>query len=456
MNTITPKNHFAHLPLTELLRPEGHPCACGRRHTTDLRGLFLGAGALNELPQALTAAGCKKPFVVSDAHTDVAAGIRIRALLQKSSIPYVSYISPNHHAPLEPDERTMGALCMAFDPDCDAVLAVGSGVINDCCKTLAHAVRVPCLVVATAPSMDGYASDNASMILNHIKVSLYNACPVVIIADTDILAAAPEEMLRAGVGDMLAKYISVCEWRISALVTGEYYCENIADMMRTSLAKIRKHADGLIRRDAEAISHVMEGLVLSGVAMGFAKISRPAAGVEHYFSHLWVMKALRGACPLSLHGVQVGVGTCLTLKLYDHIRNLKPDERKAKRKMAEFSQEAWERRIRTLFDEETAQSVMEIEKSARKNDPEKHARRLEKCLVHWEEIQRIIAEELPFSAEIITLMQQLGMATTPEEIGLTRQDAVDAFLGSREIRDKYLTSTLLWDLGELEDFGELL
>jgi len=200
----------------------------------------------------------------------------------------------------------------------------------------------------------------------------------------------------------------------------------------------------------------MEGLVLSGVAMSFAKVSRPASGVEHYFSHLWEMKALRGACPLSPHGVQVGVGTCLTLKLYDHISTLKPDERKAKRKISEFSQEAWERQMFALFDEETARNVIGLESRVHKNDPEKHARRLEKCLEHWDEIQRIVAEELPSSAEIIALMQQLGMATTPEGIGLTRQDAADAFLGSREIRDKYLTSSLLWDLGELEDFVQLL
>lgn len=448
--------YFAAMKLEELLRPEGHACACGRRHETELRALYLGAGALLALPKALSTAGCTKLFVVSDTHTDAVAGARVRELLSQALIPYTFYTFPPQSGNLEPDERAVGALLMAFDTTCDGVLAVGSGVINDCCKTLAHAAKVPCMAVATAPSMDGYASDSASMVREHVKVSFYNACPTWIIADTDLLASAPEEMLRAGLGDMLAKYVSLCEWRISHLVTGEFYCPNIAALMRASLGKIREHAEGLLRREDAALCSVMEGLTLSGVAMSFAKNSRPASGLEHYFSHLWEMKALRGILPPSLHGVQVGVGTCLTLKLYEHICSLKPDREKAERRMAAFSQDAWENQMRSLFGTETAREVIALESRAHKNSPQKHAQRLDMLLLHWEEIQAIIKEELPHAAEIVELMQALHMATTPEDIGLSREDAVDALMGAREIRDKYLTSSMLWDLGELEDFAAYL
>lgn len=447
---------FAAMTLPELLRPEGHACACGRRHETELRALYLGAGTLLALPEALSTAGCTKLFVVSDAHTDAVAGARVRELLNQALFPYTFYVFPPQSGNLEPDERAVGALLMAFDPSCDAVLAVGSGVINDCCKTLAHAVKVPSMTVATAPSMDGYASDSASMVQEHVKVSLYNACPTWIIADTDLLTSAPEDMLRAGLGDMLAKYVSLCEWRISHLVTGEFYCPNIAALMRASLEKIRAHAGGLLRREEAAVCSVMEGLTLSGVAMSFAKSSRPASGLEHYFSHLWEMKALRGMLPPSLHGVQVGVGTCLTLKLYEHIRTLKPDREKSERRMAAFSQDAWETQMRSLFGKETAREIIALESRAHKNSPQKHAQRLDLLFMHWKEIQAFIEEELPHAAEIVGLMQTLHMATTPEDIGISREDAVDALLGSREIRDKYLTSSMLWDLGELDNFAAYL
>ncbi|HPR77588.1 MAG TPA: iron-containing alcohol dehydrogenase, partial [Candidatus Limiplasma sp.] len=132
----------------------------------------------------------------------------------------------------------------------------------------------------------------SSMIRDRVKVTLYNACPDAIIADTMIMKDAPERMLQAGLGDMLAKYIALCEWRISHIVTGEYYCEEVAGLMRNSLAKIVSAAPRLLERDPEVIGAVAEGLILSGVAMAFAQVSRPASGLEHYFSHLWEMFAL--------------------------------------------------------------------------------------------------------------------------------------------------------------------
>ena len=171
------------------------------------------------------------------------------------------------------------------------------------------------------------------MIRDRVKVTLYNACPDAIIADTMIMKDAPERMLQAGLGDMLAKYIALCEWRISHIVTGEYYCEEVAGLMRNSLAKIVAAAPRLMERDPEVIGAVAEGLILSGVAMAFAQVSRPASGLEHYFSHLWEMFALDRGLPLELHGIQVGVGTVLCLKIYDHLRTLTPSRETAKAAM---------------------------------------------------------------------------------------------------------------------------
>lgn len=446
---------FSALTLEELLRPQGFDCPCGRRHATGLGEFCLGKGALAQLPRVLRKLHVRRPFVVSDAHTDPAAGQRTRALLKEAGIPHSFFVFPPQPHALEPDERAVGALAMAFDPACDGLLAVGSGVINDCCKVLAHSLGRPSLAVATAPSMDGYASDNASMIQNRVKVSLYNACPAAIVADTAILGAAPEIMLKAGLGDMLAKYVSLCEWRISHVVTGEYFCPQVAGLVRRALGRVRENAPGLLRREDGAVESVLEGLTLSGVAMSFAGISRPASGLEHYFSHLWEMKALQGLLPPSLHGIQVGVGTCLTLGLYERIRQLKPSRAKAQAAMAAFSQAGWERDMHALFGE-AARELIDQEKREGKNDPAKRAQRLERLLTHWDDILRIIQEELPRAGELIPLMESLGLPTRPEHIGLTRRDAVEAFLGSRSIRDKYLTSSMLWDLGELEDFAAYL
>ena len=433
----------------QLLAKEGHACSCGHIHSTDLKYLKIGAGAVRFLPDALKAAGAQKPFIVCDRNTYNAAWHFVHPVLEAAGVSYVLHMLS--HEAVEPDEYSVGALCMAFDVSCDVVLAIGSGVINDCCKVLAHTAGLRSMVIATAPSMDGYASNSSSMIQNRVKVTLYNACPAAIIADVDILKNAPQRMLWAGLGDMLAKYVSICEWRISNLVTGEYYCDNIAGLVRRSLEKCVAAAEGLNRRDPDAIQSVTEGLTLSGIAMSFAKISRPASGLEHYFSHIFEMMALDRGTPYELHGIQVGVGTYLTLRLYDTIRTLSPDRKKAEAFIASFDREAWEREMRSIFGRAAGAIIENEHAKYHKNDPVCHKARLDNILAHWQEIQAIIAEELPPADAVERLMQGLNMPMLPRDIGIGDADAYAAFIGSRDVRDKYLTSSLLWDLGLLHE-----
>lgn len=440
---------FSTASLDQLLAKGGHACACGQQHGTELRYLKIGPGAVRSLQDALLLLEAHKPFIVCDKNTHDAAWAHVAPLLEGARIPYVLH-TLDHPQP-EPDEYTVGSLCMAFDPACDVIIAIGSGVINDCCKVLAHVSGRRSIVIATAPSMDGYASNSSSMIQNRVKVSLYNSCPSAIIADTDILKDAPMRMLQAGLGDMLAKYISLCEWRISHIVTGEYYCPNIAGLVRASLKKCVAAAEGLERREPAAVQSVMEGLVLSGIAMGFAKISRPASGLEHYFSHLWEMMALDRGKAYELHGIQVGVGTCLTLRLYDDIKTRVPDRRKAEAFMANFDLSAWEAEMRGIFGKAADAVITNEHTKFKKNDPSRHALRLDAIVTHWGEIQSVIAQELPSTEEIRQLMKRLKMPMTPAELGISREDTQAAFIGSREIRDKYLTSSLLWDLGLLRE-----
>ena len=448
------EKHLSEMSLMELTREEGIPCSCGKVHRCGLRFFRAGPGAVRSLPEALRARGRGRPFVIMDEHTEQAAGARVRSVLREAGIPFSEFVFPHREGKMEPDEWAMGALTMAMDPACDVILAVGSGVMNDCGKVLAHACGLPAMVVCTAPSMDGYCSNSASMIQNRLKVSLYNACPEAIIADTDILATAPDRMLQAGLGDMLAKYVSICEWRISHLVHGDPYCEEIAGMVRSCLKKIVDHADGLMARDPEALTAVLEGLVISGISMAFAEISRPASGLEHYFSHLWEMQALQRGKPSDLHGIQVGVGTLIVLWIYERILTAeKPDLARAEAAMRRFSPEAWEAQMREIFGPVTP-TVLEIESKTGKNLPATQKEHLRIISEHWGEIQEIIREELPPRSWVNSLMKRCGMPRYPKDLGLTVKDTLDAFYGSREIRDKYLTSSLLWDLGLMDETAE--
>lgn len=225
--------------------------------------------------------------------------------------------------------------------------------------------------------------------------------------------------------------------------------------MRHALSRVVAGVDGIPARDPDAVGTIAEGLVLAGIAMAYANISRPASGLEHYFSHMWEMMALERDEPYDLHGIQVGVGSVLTLKLYKHLRVLQPSREKAEAHMAAFDPAAWEAEMHRIFGKTTGE-VLEIEARAHKNDPAKHAERLTRILNGWEEICCMMDEELPDLNTLRAQMEMIGEPTRPSELNISLKDTVDAFIGSRDIRDKYMSCSLIWDLGETDTFVEYL
>ena len=104
----------------------------------------------------------------------------------------------------------------------------------------------------------------------------------------------------------------------------------------------------------------------------------------------------------------------------------------------------------------TAPQILAIEEKARKNDPVKHAQRLDRIVEGWNDILKIIDEELPPVSQIEHVMKTLGMPMYPADLGISAEDTRDAFIGSREIRDKYLSSSMLWDMGLMEEAAKIL
>ena len=438
-------------------------CSCEMgMHRAPLERYIIESGAVNRLPELLK--DYNKVYMVCDENTYRVLGERAEQILKS-----VGKFSHKHilKGDVLPDARNIGDVLIhlnnpkadsdifKYSPQPDFILAVGSGVVNDICRVVSYRLGLPYGIAGTAPSMDGFASNSASMEVNNVKLTLYNASPAFILLDTEILAQAPERMLWAGLGDMAAKYCSICEWRISHLVTGEYYCEEVAKLVRRSLKKCVDAAAGLPNRDSAAVGAIAEGLILSGMAMGFAEVSRPASGLEHYFSHMWEMMALERGHKSDLHGIQVGVGTKLTMQIYQKILRLTPDRARAMAVTENFDAAAWEAQVRRIFGK-TAPQILKIEEKTHKNDPQKHAARVEKLIGHWDEVLSIIREELPSYDFIIGVMRAAGLPMTPAGIGVSLADTKDALLGARDIRDKYLSCSMLWDLGYLNDFVQAI
>ncbi|MGI6664813.1 MAG: sn-glycerol-1-phosphate dehydrogenase [Christensenellaceae bacterium] len=444
---------FVNMTIEELLQEEGHVCSCGKTHKVPLKELVIETGALQKVPRLVQKYDGTKPFLIADKNTWAAAGEKVAALLTQENIPYGRYIYPDAHVGV--DATPVGEAVMHFDHTCDMILGIGSGTINDISKIMAHVTGKPYIVVATAPSMDGFSSSTSSMAVDGVKVSLPSTCPVAIVGDIDVLKNAPMRMLQAGLGDILAKYVSICEWRMAEIIVGEYYCPAIAELVRESVRRCAASAEGLLNREPEAVYHVMFALVLSGIAMSFADVTRPASGMEHYFSHVWDMRALAFGTPEDLHGIQVSIGTVLSLKMYDALKKVTPEKEKALAYAAAFDKRAWEEQLGAFLGD-AAPGLIALEEVEGKFDATKHKMRLETILIHWEELQRIMHEELPAGNTIEEMLKKIGAPASPVEIGIDGATTRQTFLATKDIRDKYIGTKLLWDLGLLDEFAEEL
>lgn len=424
-------------------------CACGRTHTVDLSTVEISTNALEKVAEIIRKDGFHKPFVIADGNTHKVAGARLQALLTKEQITFVSYVFDDPE--LIPDEHALGRLLFNYDLDCDLIIGVGSGTINDMSRFLSHRLGLPYYIVATAPSMDGYASSVAPLIKNNFKTTFECHTPRAIIADLDILAQAPKEMVAAGFGDVIGKYTCLADWKLSSIINGEYYCERVVELTRQSLERTMGLRDGIASGDRKAIGELMETLILSGIAISYVGNSRPASGSEHHLAHFWEMRLLwEGRQPV-LHGAKVGIATILVLKLYDYLRkeNLNPTVFAG---IVPPISAGWVTDIERVF-LDAAPEIVRLEDREQKNDPQRHQKRLQSIIAHWDEIQETLGS-VPSPDEAVQLLTAVHAPIDPAEVGIEPQLVYDALLFAKEIRPRYTILQLLWDINLLSNFAK--
>jgi glycerol-1-phosphate dehydrogenase [NAD(P)+] len=288
-----------------------------------------------------------------------------------------------------------------------------------------------------------------------IKLSLNSKCPEVIIGDFEILSAAPLKAMLSGLGDMLAKYIAVTEWKITNIVTGEYYCEEVASLVRLALNKCVSNAAKLLQRDKDAVKSVFEGLIISGAAMEYAGLSRPASGVEHYISHVLDMRSVAFKTPVETHGIQCAIGTLYALKMYEHLKKQTPNREKALAFVKSYDYSKHTEFLREFIGK-SAEILIKLEKKEQKYNPTLHERRLDVIINNWNTILETINKELPPYEDILTLWKGLGGPISLEDIGVDNVLLPQIFSATKDIRNKYCLSFLAWDLGLTDELLKIV
>ena len=192
------------------------------------------------------------------------------------------------------------------------IIGVGGGKSVDVGKLAAFKLHLPFYSVPTSASHDGIASPFASLKGLDRPYSVMAKPPVGILADIEVIASAPKNLLASGCGDLVSKLTAVKDWQLAHRVRGEYYGSYAASLALMSADVVIKGSKKMGQYSKASVRDLVEALISTGVAAGIAGSSRPCSGAEHLFSHfLDILVPGSG-----LHGEKCGIGTIMMAKLH--------------------------------------------------------------------------------------------------------------------------------------------
>lgn len=373
--------------------------------------------------------------VVSDPTTHAVLGARVERAL-KSLGEVTSIVLPEHpHADAETVERIRTATKSA-----DALVAIGSGTINDLCKYSSACDRKPYVVFGTAPSMNGYTSVNAAITVNGHKKSLAAHAPLGAFLDLSILAAAPVRMIQSGLGDSLCRATAQADWLLSHLLFGHPYRTMPFVLLAEDEPELFASAGPLVNGDLRAMEKLVRTLLLSGFGTAICGNSLPASQGEHLISHFGDMFP-DPERPFSFHGEQIGVTTLTMARLQGRMLDGPAPSVSADRSTesdfiaglgAALGPSCWK---------DFSQKRLTDEKAADVN---------QRIAGNWNDYRAAISAISLHADELACVLKDANAPRRPEQLGWSRPSYQNAVRQARKIRNRYTFLDLAADAGVLD------
>ena len=410
------------MDFTQLLKGDNH-CACGRVHKCPIDHVVIGSGAVDALTKLTEK--YHHILLVADTNTYEAQGWAVDRLLRSKIESQMIY---SGETVLVPDEDAIASLTESVSQETDLIIGVGSGVINDLCKYVSYQKDLPYYIVATAPSMDGYASNGAALILGGMKISPNARPPKAIIADTRTLKNAPMEMIQAGYGDIMGKLSCLNDWKLATLINHEYFCEKVYQLTYDTVMDLMPLAQSLQERDESAVGVLMEALVAVGVAMSFVGNSRPASGSEHHLSHFFEITGIVHNRPYLPHGIDVAFSAVLTAMLRERILHEAPS-------LQSFDRDYWVSQMHRIYGP-VAPGVIQLQDKL--DSYQTYAKNT--MDTDWNAICQCLSEA-PSAAQMLQIVESVGLRYADFEAFYTEPVLADAVKWGKDLKDRY---TVLW------------
>jgi glycerol-1-phosphate dehydrogenase [NAD(P)+] len=417
-------------------------CPCGRRHEVRPVELVYDDDFPSRTPDlAARALGRSRgsAAVLMDTRTGSVAGEAVLDAFLAAGWYARKIVVPDPAPSREPvcDEPTRDAL-LPEARDCEVIVPVGAGVLSDLGKYLAREGHRPQVTVATAASMNGYASANIAPTVHGVKTLLEGSPPHAVLAGPAVLREAPWPLTSAGLGDVLAKSVSSADWKLNHLLFGDYFCPTAVELIADLEPLYLDDPPALHAGDDRALAGLFDALILTGVAMTLAETSAPASGAEHLISHALDMQAHLTGGEHDLHGRQVGLGTVLASEVYARV--LAVDSPDLRNPPDAIDRSLWGH----LADEVASQFA------AKRPRLESARQQLADPGV-WDRLRTDLASFLRPPEHIRDALASAGAATTAEDLGTTPEFLKTLLRNAHEIRSRFTVFDLAHLLGILPD-----
>jgi len=377
----------------------------------------------------------RKLAVVSDETTHNVLGARVETAL-RGRYDVISVVLP---AAPHPDEQTVEAV-RQLTQAADAIIAVGSGSINDISKYASAQDGKPYAVFATAPSMNGYTSLSAAITMHGHKLSLAAQAPMGAFFDLAVLSAAPKRLIRAGLGDSICRTTAQADWLLAHHLFDLPYRELPFDLLKDDEPELLANAAALLGGDLGVMERLVRTLVLSGFGTAIVGNSQPASQGEHLVSHYIDMLSAPDR-PLVYHGEQVGVTTLSMVRL---------QERMLERAPVFQADTETEQNLIDRFGSELGASCW-AEFQHKRLDQQRADELNQRVSSMWEEISERIAGILLPASRVRSVLEAAQSPLTPESLHLDRAFYEGALQHSREIRNRYTFLDLAANSGRLSN-----
>ena len=426
------------------------------REATGTRAVVVGADVLSSVAALFgRTLGDRSAVVVADERTFEAAGRAVQRWFEeagrRTEAPHVLPGRP----PPKADQGTVERVAAGLRGHDAVPVAVGSGTVNDVVKRAAFACGRPYLAVATAASVDGYTASGAAITGEGFKRTLACPAPLAVLADLRVLGPAPPGLTASGYADLLGKVTAGADWLLADALEVERVDPRPWALVQGPLREATGRPAALRAGDEDALERLVEGLLVSGLAMQMAGSSRPASGAEHQLGHLWEMEAGRadpaGGEP-PLHGHRVGVGSVAIAGLYERLLDRDLARLDIPAVVAGWPRwEQAEREVRAAHPAAGPGEAAVAESRAKHAGPDELAARLTLLRERWGALRERLREQLLPAARLRALLGAAGCPTEPEEIGLSQRTLRESYRRARMIRRRYTVLDLAVETGLLDE-----